>query len=66
MLSEKMRELGFKITDRQFQIIQLVFTIGLMITLIVIAVIIFKYAAIIKVDPCSLCNQPILNLSFAG
>ncbi len=63
MLPEKIRKLGFNITDRQFQIIQLIFTIGLMITIIVVGVAMFKYVNILKADPCSLCNPTLTDLS---
>ena len=65
MLFEKLREWGFNLSDRQFQIIQLIFTIGLMITIIVATIAIFKYAELLKTDPCDLCTQPLIkNISY--
>jgi len=65
MLSKKIREWGFNISDRQFQIIQLIFTIGLIITIIVVTITILKYADMLKLDPCILCNKSsIENISY--
>lgn len=64
MLSEKLREWGFNMSDRQFKIIQLIFTIGLMITIAVATIVIFTYVDVLRTDPCSLCNKSLIENIF--
>ena len=44
------------LTDRQINIIKIVATIGLTITIIAVGIVMIKYGTILKQDPCSLCN----------
>ena len=46
----------FKITDRQLNIMKLVSMTGLIITMIIVGVVIFKYGSAIRSDPCAYCD----------
>ena len=52
----------FKITDRQLNLMKLVSMIGLIIIMIVLAIVIFKYGSAIKSNPCDFCNCSFQNL----
>ena len=45
------------LSDRQISIIQLVFTIGLMITILIGVIVMIKYGRLMKLDPCELCEE---------
>ena len=44
------------LTESQMDIIKVVLMLGLMITMIVLASVIFKYGSAIKSNPCDFCN----------
>ena len=46
----------FKITDRQLNIIKIIFMIGLIITMIIVAIVIWKYGSAIQSNPCDFCD----------
>jgi len=45
-----------KLSQRQIDVIKIVFMIGLIITMIVVGVVIFKYGSIINANPCDFCD----------
>lgn len=57
-------QFDMKLTDRQLSILQLIFTIGLMLTMVVLALVMFKNIGILKADPCSLCQDTAITSLF--
>ena len=46
----------FGLTESQMDIIKIFLMFGLIITMIVLAIVIFKYGSAIKYNPCDFCN----------
>lgn len=44
------------LTQKQIDSIKIVFMIGLLVTMIILSVVIWKYGSLIKTNPCELCN----------